>query len=172
MDLPSAAQSELREQGQVMSIDGRLPVQVQVVRPEIYSWALPRQATAGAAAIDIVAAIAEPMQVYPMERVLVPTGLAFAVPDNIAMLLLPRSGLAHNHGLTLSNSVGLIDPDYRGEVMVTLWNTSADLYTINPGDRLCQAMFIAFHPVVLSLVESLPATERGAGGLGHTGVAS
>ena len=131
---------------------------------------LPAYQTPGSAAMDLAALLDQPLTLDPGERSFVPTGLAIALPDSgWVALLLPRSGLSIRHGITLSNCVGVIDSDYRGEIRVGLWNTSQAPYTIQPGDRVAQLMVL---PVGLAQVverDELPETQRGAGGFGSTG---
>ena len=130
---------------------------------------LPVYATPGAAAADLCALLAEPLTIAPMERVLVPTGLAIALEPGTVGLVYARSGLASKFGVTLSNCVGVIDSDYRGELQVAMTNHSKTPYTIRPGDRIAQ---LVVSPVFLPEVEEVPEldeTERGAGGFGSTG---
>ena len=131
---------------------------------------LPRYESAQAAGMDIRCNIAEAITLQPMERKLIPTGLYIALPDGYEAQIRPRSGLALKHGLTVLNSPGTIDADYRGEVGVILINLSGEAQTIEPGERICQ-MVIAKHerPEVVEVTE-LSETERGAGGFGHSGV--
>jgi dUTP pyrophosphatase len=147
-----------------------MKINVKVLTKEFYEHhPLPSGSTAGAAGIDLRAATFNRTVLCPGDTVLIPTGLVFEVPEAIVMLLLPRSGLGHKHGIVLGNSTGVIDPDFRGEVMVSVWNRSDDTYYINPGDRICQALFLPFYRVELSPVEELTSTDRDAGGLGSTG---
>ena len=132
--------------------------------------ALPAYATPLSAGMDLRANLSEPIVVQPLERVLVPTGLFIALPEGYEAQVRPRSGLALKHGLTVLNSPGTIDADYRGEVCVILANLSNTPFTINDGERVAQ-MVVARHERVEWLpVAELDATERGAGGFGHTGV--
>ncbi|MBQ9285464.1 MAG: dUTP diphosphatase [Bacteroidaceae bacterium] len=132
--------------------------------------ALPAYATPLSAGMDLRANLAEPLVVQPLERVLVPTGLFMALPEGFEAQVRPRSGLALKHGLTVMNSPGTIDADYRGEVCVILANLSNVPFTINDGERVAQ-MVVARHERVEWLpVAELDDTERGAGGFGHTGV--
>ena len=131
---------------------------------------IPSRATNGSAGMDLNACIDEPLKIAPGELKLVPTGLAIELPDNsCAAFLYARSGLGVKHGICLSNGVGVIDSDYRGEVCVGLCNVSSEPYTIEPGERVAQ-MVIA--PVLAPEIEEaaeLGGTERGAGGFGSTG---
>lgn len=130
----------------------------------------PYYATEGAAAMDLHACIEAPITLGSLERAMIPTGIAIALPSaEYAAFIFARSGLAVKHGVALANSVGVIDSDYRGEIKVGLVNLSKDSYTIQPGDRIAQ---LAVMPVVqaqTTFVEELPETLRGAGGFGSTG---
>lgn len=131
---------------------------------------LPAYATPQSAGMDLRANIDEPVTLRPMERRLIPTGLYIALPEEYEAQVRPRSGLALKHGITVLNSPGTIDADYRGEIMVLLVNLSADDFVVNDGERIAQ-MIIARHETAAFVeVEELDRTERGAGGYGHTGV--
>ena len=132
---------------------------------------MPAYATPQSAGMDIRANLTEPVELKPFERKLIPTGLYIALPEGYEAQLRPRSGLALKHGLTLLNTPGTIDADYRGEIGVILVNLSTEPFTIADGERICQ-MVIATHALVeWEAVETLDETERGAGGFGHTGKA-
>ena len=119
--------------------------------------------------MDLRANIDEPITLKPLERKLIPTGLYIALPEGYEAQIRPRSGLAIKNGITVLNTPGTIDADYRGEICVILVNLSADEFTINDGDRVCQ-MVIARHETAEWIpVETLSTTERGEGGFGHTG---
>jgi dUTP pyrophosphatase len=130
---------------------------------------LPSFATAGSSGLDIRAYLTVPIQLNPMERVLVPTGLFIAIPENLEAQIRPRSGLAIKQGLTCLNSPGTIDADYRGEIKVIIINLSTEMQTIQDGDRIAQMVFQQVEKVSWDLVDQLDDTERGAGGFGHTG---
>ena len=131
---------------------------------------LPRFATAGAACMDLCACIDEVVTLAAGERRLVPTGIAIALPGpEYVALVCSRSGMGTRHGITLSNSVGVIDSDYRGELTVGLVNHGDVPYTIQPGDRIAQLMVLPILRPTLTVVEELDETERGAGGFGSTG---
>lgn len=130
---------------------------------------LPQYATELSAGMDVRAAIAEPMVLLPLQRALVPTGLRVELPAGYEMQLRPRSGLALRHGITLLNSPGTIDADYRGEIGVILVNLSAEPFTINPGERICQAVVAPYTRVAWQPASELSDTDRGEGGFGHTG---
>ncbi|MFA5683241.1 MAG: dUTP diphosphatase [Lysobacteraceae bacterium] len=132
---------------------------------------LPDYATAASAGMDLRAMIDVPHTLAGGESLLAATGLAIHIGDpGLCAVLLPRSGLGHRHGLVLGNLVGLIDADYQGPLMVSLWNRSAEAYTIAPGDRIAQLVFMPVTRVCLRQVEAFSATDRGAGGFGHTGL--
>lgn len=132
---------------------------------------LPAYETAGAAGLDLRAAIGEPLLLAPGERTLVPTGLAMQLPEGFEGQVRPRSGLAVRHGITVLNAPGTIDSDYRGEVKVPLINLGQEPFAIAHGDRIAQLVIAPVTHAALVEVESLDATERGAGGFGSTGVA-
>lgn len=131
---------------------------------------LPRYATAGAAAMDLTACIDEPMTIAPRQLVSIPTGIAIALPgaDYVA-LIFARSGLGVKHGISLSNGVGVIDSDYRGEIRVGLTNLSDREYTVQPGDRIAQLAVMPVTQAAVVQVDELDETDRGAGGFGSTG---
>jgi len=131
---------------------------------------LPRYQTAGSAGMDLVAALEKPLRIKPLERVLVPTGLRFAIPPKFEGQVRPRSGLASQHGLTTLNSPGTIDSDYRGEVKVLLINLGAKTVTISPLDRIAQLVITPVARAQIVEAEALDETERGEGGYGSTGV--
>ena len=131
---------------------------------------LPAYATAGSAGADLRAALAEPLTLHPGMRALVPSGFAFAIPDGYEMQVRPRSGLAARHGVTLLNTPGTVDSDYRGEVMAILVNHGAEPFTIRPGDRIAQIVIAPVVAASFSEAADLSATARGAGGFGSTGI--
>jgi dUTP pyrophosphatase len=126
--------------------------------------------TPGAAGMDIYAANAEPVVIAVGQRVLVPTGIAIALPQDCEAQIRPRSGLALNHGLTLLNTPGTIDSDYRGEIKLIVINLGDKEYTLLRGERIAQMVFARVMKPELIEVESLDGTERGSGGFGHTGI--
>lgn len=131
---------------------------------------LPAYATAQSAGMDLRANISESITLQPLERRLIPTGLHIALPEGYEAQVRPRSGLALKHGITVLNSPGTIDSDYRGELMVLLINLSQVPFTVNDGERIAQLVIARHEQAVLTAVEVLDKTERGAGGYGHTGV--
>ena len=130
---------------------------------------LPEYATTGSSGMDIRAFLTSPITMAPMERVLIPTGLFLALPENWEAQIRPRSGLAIKQVLTCLNTPGTIDADYRGELKVILINLSNEAQVISDGDRIAQMVFQKVEKVILEKVETLEATERGPGGFGHTG---
>lgn len=132
---------------------------------------MPAYATPQSAGMDIRANLTEPVELKPFERKLIPTGLYIALPEGYEAQLRPRSGLALKHGLTLLNTPGTIDADYRGEIGVILVNLSTEPFTIADGERICQMVIATHAHVEWEAVETLNETERGAGGFGHTGKA-
>lgn len=131
---------------------------------------LPQYATVQSAGMDLRANIDEDITLQPLERRLFPTGLRIALPEGYEAQIRPRSGLALKHGLTVLNTPGTVDADYRGELMVLLINLSHEPFTIHPGERIAQMIIARYEQAELVEVEELDATERGAGGYGHTGV--
>lgn len=131
---------------------------------------LPNYATPQSAGMDVRANIDAPIVLHPMERRLIPTGLRIAIPAGYECQVRPRSGLALKHGITVLNTPGTIDADYRGEVGVLLINLSQEDFVINDGERIAQLVFASHEQCEFSLVDVLDETERGAGGYGHTGV--
>jgi len=131
---------------------------------------LPAYATPQSAGMDLRANLSEPITLHPMERRLIPTGLHIALPEGYEAQVRPRSGLALKHGLTVLNTPGTIDADYRGEIGVVLINLSQDDFVINDGERIAQMVIARHEQGDLVVVEELDQTERGEGGYGHTGV--
>jgi len=145
------------------------PIELRVVRVGNVETPLPAYQTADAAGLDLHAALEAPLTLAPGKRALVPTGIALAIPKGYEGQVRPRSGLALRHGVTLLNSPGTIDADYRGEVKVLLINLGEEPFTIRPGDRIAQLVIAKVERAELVLVTELDATERGAGGYGSTG---
>jgi len=131
---------------------------------------LPTYTTAGSAGMDVRADISEPVVLEPMCRHLIPTGLYVAIPEGYELQMRPRSGLALKKGISLVNTPGTIDCDYRGEIGVIIINLSDEPFTVNPGDRICQMVLNRVPQVEWMPVDTLDDTDRGAGGFGHSGV--
>ena len=131
---------------------------------------LPAYATTGSAGFDLRAVLDEPMPLEPGQTELISTGLSLFIEDSgYAGLILPRSGLGHKHGVVLGNLVGLIDSDYQGPLMVSVWNRGKNLFTINPMERLAQLVIVPVAQVHFDLVDEFEATQRAEGGFGSTG---
>ena len=131
---------------------------------------LPQIATEGSAGMDMRACIDSELIVSSGDTVLVPTGIAIHIADNnLAAVLLPRSGLGHKHGLVLGNLTGLIDSDYQGQIFISCWNRGEKAYKINPGDRIAQMVFIPVEQVKFEVVDDFKESDRGEGGFGHSG---
>lgn len=131
---------------------------------------LPEHATAGSAGMDLRACIDQPTEIAPGETRLISTGIAIHIADpKLAATILPRSGLGHKHGIVLGNLVGLIDSDYQGPLMVSCWNRSKDSFTLQPGERLAQLVFLPVVQATFEVVENFNCSERGEGGFGHSG---
>ena len=145
-----------------------VPVAVTVLRNG-EGIALPRYASAGAAGMDLVAALDQPLTLGPGERAAVPTGIALALPEGYEAQVRPRSGLALKHGLTVLNSPGTIDSDYRGEIQVVLANLGAAPVTLTRGERVAQLVLAPVSRITWRRVEELPASGRGDHGFGSTG---
>lgn len=131
---------------------------------------LPNYATAGAAGMDLLAAVAEPVTIGPGQRALIPTGLTIALPPGYELQIRPRSGLALRHGIVLPNSPGTIDEDYRGEIGVIILNTGTETFVVERGVRIAQAVLAPVSRAAWREVDSLDVTARDAGGFGSTGV--
>jgi dUTP pyrophosphatase len=149
----------------------RRPLKVRILDARIgKEFPLPHYATGGSAGLDLRACIGEPLRLEPGKSELLPTGLSIYVEDpGLAAVILPRSGLGHKHGVVLGNLVGLIDSDYQGPLMVSVWNRSTEAYTVQPGERIAQLIVVPVVQVELEVVEDFAATSRGAGGFGHSG---
>ena len=147
-------------------------VQVKILDPRIgKDIAMPEYATNGSAGLDLRACIDKTLTIKPGETILVPTGLSVYLSDpNIAAMLLPRSGLGHKHGIVLGNLVGLIDADYQGPLMVSLWNRGDKEFVIEIGDRVAQMIVVPVIQCDFSIVAEFEETARGEGGFGHSGV--
>ncbi len=130
---------------------------------------LPDYATASSSGVDLTAFLREPLQLNPLERALVPTGIRVAIPEGYEAEVRPRSGIAFRHGVTVLNTPGTIDADYRGEVKVILINLGKEPFVIRDGDRIAQMVFRSVARVLWRRSDSLPGTERGDGGFGSTG---
>ncbi len=145
-------------------------VRIKVLREALFEYGLPEYATTGSAGLDLRACIKTMKVLSPGETFLVPSGFALHLNNpELAAMILPRSGLGHKHGVILGNSTGLIDSDYQGEIMVSLWNRSLQPYTINPGDRIAQMVIVPVKQIAFEVVDGFEETVRGAAGFGSTG---
>jgi len=146
-------------------------IDLKILDPRLGTeFPLPAYATPGSAGLDLRACVDADIQLAPGETVLIPTGLAIFIGDaNLCATILPRSGLGHKHGIVLGNLVGLIDSDYQGPLMVSMWNRGNDSFTIQPGDRIAQLVFMPVVQAEFNLVDSFEQTARGEGGFGHSG---
>lgn len=148
-----------------------MKLQVKVLDDRIGTqFPFPSYATIGSAGLDLRACISEPLTLEAGETKLIGTGLAIYIQDAAyAGLVLPRSGLGHKHGIVLGNLVGLIDSDYQGELMLSCWNRGKTAFTIEVGERLAQYVLVPVLQAELEIVQEFSASERGAGGFGHSG---
>lgn len=164
---------ETREKTEVANHETTLAktVQVKILDERIgKEFPLPRYETNDAAGLDLRACLTQSLTISPGETQLIPTGISIYIADpHVAAVILPRSGLGHKHGLVLGNLVGLIDADYQGPLMVSCWNRGQQAYTIAPGDRIAQLVFLPIVRAQFEVVTDFTASERGAGGFGHSG---
>jgi len=146
-------------------------IQLKILNPKIGTeFPLPQYATQGSAGLDLRACINSPLQLAPGDTQLIPTGIAIYIADPaLAAVILPRSGLGHKHGIVLGNLVGLIDSDYQGELLISCWNRGNDHFTIQPGERVAQLVFVPVVRAEFEVVNEFSATDRGIGGFGHSG---
>ena len=146
-------------------------IDLKILDPRVGNeFPLPAYATEGSAGLDLRACLDEALTVVSGETHLVPTGLAIHIGDsNLAATILPRSGLGHKHGIVLGNLVGLIDSDYQGQLMVSVWNRGETTFTIEPGDRIAQLVFLPVVQAQFNIVDDFDSTDRGEGGFGHSG---
>jgi len=148
------------------------PLQVKLLDPRFGdSWPLPAYATEASAGMDLRAATEAPLVLAPGDTALIASGLAIHVADpNLCAIILPRSGLGHRHGIVLGNGTGLIDADYQGPLLISVWNRGREAFTIEPGDRIAQLVVVPIVRVALQVVDTFTDSTRGSGGFGHTGV--
>jgi dUTP pyrophosphatase len=147
------------------------PLKVRILDARVgQDFPLPAYATEGSAGMDLRACIDQPVVLSPGQTQLIATGLAIHIDDaGLAAMILPRSGLGHKHGIVLGNLVGLIDSDYQGQLMVSMWNRGQSPFTIEPGERIAQLVVVPVVQVQLEVVEDFAGSARGAGGFGHSG---
>ncbi|EYU15335.1 dUTP diphosphatase [Photorhabdus noenieputensis] len=146
-------------------------IDVKILDPRIgEEFPLPTYATPGSAGLDLRACLDNAIELAPGQTELLPTGLAIHIGDEqLAAVILPRSGLGHKHGVVLGNLVGLIDSDYQGQLMVSVWNRGDKTFTIQPGERIAQMVFVPVVQAEFNLVADFETSERGSGGFGHSG---
>ena len=146
-------------------------IQLKILDPRLgEEFPLPHYATDGSAGMDMRACLEGPLVLQPGDTHLIPTGLAIHIEEGgLAAMLLPRSGLGHKHGIVLGNLVGLIDSDYQGQLFVSCWNRAHSAFTIEPGERIAQMIFVPVVRAGFEVVEEFADSDRGAGGFGHTG---
>jgi dUTP pyrophosphatase len=152
-------------------VNSNIPVQVKILDTRIGNeFPLPRYETQDSAGMDLRACIDLPLTISPGETVLIPTGISIYIGDpNLAAVILPRSGLGHKSGIVLGNLVGLIDADYQGPLMISCWNRGQTVFTVTPGDRIAQLVFLPIARVNFNIVNDFKKTARGTGGFGHSG---
>lgn len=148
-----------------------IDIALRILDPRIgREWPVPQPATAGSAGVDLRACLDADLVLLPDAALLVPSGIAIHIDDpGYAGLIVPRSGLGHRHGIVLGNGTGVIDADYQGPLMVSLWNRSGEPFTITPGDRIAQLLIVPVLQPRFRVVEAFEASARGAGGFGHSG---
>ncbi|WP_367680513.1 dUTP diphosphatase [Candidatus Fukatsuia anoeciicola] len=146
-------------------------IDIKIIDPRIgKEFPLPKYATSGSAGLDLRACLYEALDLAPGKTTLLSTGLAIYINDsNLTAMILPRSGLGHKNGIVLGNLVGLIDSDYQGQLMISIWNRSEKIFTIKPGDRVAQIVLVPVVQVELNIVKEFINSERGTNGFGHSG---
>ncbi|WP_299017120.1 dUTP diphosphatase [uncultured Photobacterium sp.] len=146
-------------------------IDLKILDPRVGNeFPLPAYATEGSAGLDLRACLDDALTVEPGQTHLIPTGLAIHIGDpSLAATILPRSGLGHKHGIVLGNLVGLIDSDYQGQLMVSVWNRGHSTFNIEPGDRIAQLVFVPVVQADFNIVSDFDASDRGEGGFGHSG---
>lgn len=146
-------------------------IEYKIIDPRIGTeFPLPEYATTGSAGMDLRACLEAPLVLNAGDTELIPTGIAIHIGDpTLAAVILPRSGLGHKHGIVLGNLVGLIDSDYQGQLFISCWNRSNDSFTIQPGERIAQLVFVPVVQVALQQVDDFDQSHRGEGGFGHSG---
>ena len=147
-------------------------IEVKLLDPRFGDeWPLPAYATEASAGLDLRAALEAPLVLGPGETALLPSGIAIHLADpHLCAVVLPRSGLGHRHGIVLGNGTGLIDADYQGPLLISVWNRGHEAFTIQPGDRIAQVLVLPVVRVSLQVVDTFADSARGTGGFGHTGV--
>ncbi len=148
------------------------PVEIKLLDPRFGDeWPLPAYATEGSAGLDLRAATETALTLEPGDTTLIPSGISIYLADpGLCAVVLPRSGLGHRHGIVLGNGTGLIDADYQGPLLISVWNRGREPFTIHPGDRIAQLVVMPVVRVSLQVVDTFAGSARGEGGFGHTGV--
>lgn len=148
------------------------PVEIKLLDPRFGDeWPLPAYATEGSAGLDLRAATETALTLEPGDATLIPSGISIYLADpGLCAVILPRSGLGHRHGIVLGNGTGLIDADYQGPLLISVWNRGREPFTIHPGDRIAQLVVMPVVRVSLQVVDTFAGSARGEGGFGHTGV--
>ncbi len=164
-------QAEAVLERNVAAMTDNKAIQLKILDPRIGTeFPLPRYETKDSAGLDLRACLDATLTLEPGTTHLIPTGISIYIGDpNLAAVILPRSGLGHKNGIVLGNLVGLIDADYQGPLMISCWNRSQVAYTIEPGDRIAQLVFLPIARTQFDIVEEFNETSRGAGGFGHSG---
>jgi dUTP pyrophosphatase len=146
-------------------------LQVKILDPRLgLDYPLPEYATSGSAGLDLRAMLDEPLDLWPGQSELIPSGMAIHIGEpGIAALILPRSGLGHKHGIVLGNLVGLIDSDYQGQLYLSCWNRGTDRFRISVGERVAQLVLVPILRARFQIVDAFAGSNRGPGGFGHTG---
>ncbi|QIZ78340.1 dUTP diphosphatase [Ferrimonas lipolytica] len=149
----------------------KTPIELKILDPRLGTeWPLPDYATPGSAGMDLRAMLDSSLTLQPGQTELVPTGMAIHIGDTgLAATILPRSGLGHKKGIVLGNLVGLIDSDYQGQLFVSCWNRGNEAFTMEPGERIAQLMFVPVVQAQFNIVAEFDASDRGEGGFGHSG---
>lgn len=162
---------EINQDMSSLNLRNNLPIQVKILDPRMgKEFPLPKYETSDSAGLDLRACLDSLLTIQPGATHLIPTGISIYIGDpNLAAVILPRSGLGHKHGLVMGNLVGLIDADYQGPLMISCWNRGQNSYTIEPGDRIAQLVFLPIARVSFELVDEFVASGRGTGGFGHSG---
>lgn len=147
-------------------------IEVKLLDPRFGDeWPLPAYATEASAGMDLRAALEAPLTLAPGDTALIPSGISIHLADpHLCAVVLPRSGLGHRHGIVLGNGTGLIDADYQGPLLISVWNRSQESFTVQPGDRIAQLVVLPITRVSLQVVDTFADSARGEGGFGHTGV--
>lgn len=148
------------------------PLEVKLLDPRFGDeWSLPAYATEASAGLDLRAALDATLTLQPGDAALVPSGIAIHLADpHLCAVVLPRSGLGHRHGIVLGNGTGLIDADYQGPLLISVWNRGREAFAIQPGDRIAQLVVMPIARVQLQVVDTFADSARGEGGFGHTGL--